>query len=235
MNSSYYSKYLVISKNNYENEYDLIDKKIGYYANIPYIDMAVFKLESSIVYESVSYKSIIDLFSKYDKELDAIIIQDDFYKGIKESLLTIDYSEFKVVYEFEITIDEKVDVDEIGDVINIDSEQLKIGKGFDHNYCIEGYDGKSLIDAAKIKSSKTGIGLVVSTNMPGFQFYSANNLGKKEQPVGKTGTRYEKRSAFCVEPQFFPNAINTAEFKEKGILKKGELYNRDIVYSFSND
>ena len=123
----------------------------------------------------------------------------------------------------------------IGDVINIDSEQLKIGKGFDHNYCIEGYDGKSLIDAAKIKSSKTGIGLVVSTNMPGFQFYSANNLGKKEQPVGKTGTRYEKRSAFCVEPQFFPNAINTAEFKEKGILKKGELYNRDIVYSFSND
>ena len=120
----------------------------------------------------------------------------------------------------------------IGDVINGDSEQLKIGSGFDHNYRIDGYDGKTLIDAAVVKSPKTGIGLTVSTNLPGFQFYSANHLGKKSQPAGKTGTRYEKRSALCVEPQFFPNAINTPEFKEKGILKKGELYNRDIVYSF---
>ena len=123
----------------------------------------------------------------------------------------------------------------IGDVINEESEQLRIGGGFDQNYIIDGYDGVSLIDAAKIKSLKTGIGLTVSTNLPGFQFYSANHLGKKEQPEGKTGTRYEKRSALCVEPQFFPNAINTPEFAEKGILKKGELYNRDIIYSFYTD
>ena len=123
----------------------------------------------------------------------------------------------------------------IGDVINNESEQLKIGGGFDQNYQINGYDGKTLIDAAKIKSLKTGIGLTVSTNLPGFQFYSANHLGKKEQPAGKNGTRYEKRSALCVEPQFYPNAINTPEFKDKGILKKGEVYNRDIVYSFYTD
>ena len=123
----------------------------------------------------------------------------------------------------------------IGADIDKESEQLKIGGGFDHNYIIEGYDGKTLIDTAKIKSAKTGIGLTVSTNLPGFQFYSANHLGKKEQPNGKTGTRYEKRSALCIEPQFYPNAINTPDFKEKGILKKGELYNRDIVYSFCKD
>ena len=120
----------------------------------------------------------------------------------------------------------------IGEVIDKKSEQMRIGSGFDHNFVLDGYDGKTLIDAAKIKSQKTGIGVTVSTNLPGFQFYSANHLGKKEQPEGKTGTRYEKRSALCVEPQFYPNAINTPEFKEKGILKKGELYNRDIVYSF---
>lgn len=121
----------------------------------------------------------------------------------------------------------------IADVINKDSEQLKIGAGFDHNYCIDGYDGKTLIDAANIKSQKTGITLTVSTNLPGFQFYSANHLGKSAQPTGKDGTKYEKRSALCVEPQFYPNAINTPEFSEKGILKKGELYNKDIVYSFN--
>ncbi|MCM1338104.1 MAG: galactose mutarotase [Muribaculaceae bacterium] len=121
----------------------------------------------------------------------------------------------------------------IGDVINSDSEQLKIGSGFDQNYCIDGYDGESLIEVAEVHSPKTGIKLNVSTNLPGFQFYSANHLGKSTQPNGKDGSRYEKRSSFCVEPQFYPNAVNTPEFTEKGILNPGEKYNREIVYSFS--
>ena len=89
-----------------------------------------------------------------------------------------------------------------------------------------------MIKIANVKSQKTGIELNVSTNLPGFQFYSANHLGKKTQPEGKSGARYEKRSSFCIEPQFFPNAINTEQFSEKGILKKGETLNREIVYSF---
>ncbi len=120
----------------------------------------------------------------------------------------------------------------IGDVIESDNEQIKIGSGFDQNYCVDNYDGKSLIDVANIKSSKTGINLKVSTNLPGFQFYTANHLGKSAQPNGKSGARYEKRSSFCVEPQFYPNAINIDDFNEKGILKSGEEYNREIVYSF---
>ena len=121
----------------------------------------------------------------------------------------------------------------ISDVINSEDEQIKIGAGFDQNFCIDNYDGKSIIDVANVKSEKTGINLKVSTNLPGFQFYTANHLGKSTQPAGKDGSRYEKRSALCVEPQFYPNAINTENFKEKGILKKGEEYNREIIYSFS--
>lgn len=86
-------------------------------------------------------------------------------------------------------------------------------------------------DVAEVNSTKTGITLKVSTNLPGFQFYTANHLGKSSQPAGKDGTRYEKRSAFCIEPQFYPDAINT--FEEKPILKKGETFNREIIYSFS--
>ena len=121
----------------------------------------------------------------------------------------------------------------IKDVINTEDEQIKIGSGFDQNYCIDNYDGKSMIEVADVKSDKTGIKLKVSTNLPGFQFYTANHLGKSAQPMGKDGSRYEKRSAFCIEPQFYPNAINTENFKEKGILKKGEEYNREIIYAFS--
>lgn len=121
----------------------------------------------------------------------------------------------------------------IGDVINSDHDQIKIGGGFDQNYCVDNYDGKNLVEVADVKSPKTGINLKVSTNLPGFQFYTANHLGKSAQPAGKSGNRYEKRSSFCVEPQFYPNAINTDNFTEKGILKAGEEYNREIVYSFS--
>lgn len=123
----------------------------------------------------------------------------------------------------------------IGDVINSESDQIKIGSGFDQNYCIDNYDGVKMIEVANVKSPKTGINLKVSTNLPGFQFYSANHLGKSSQPNGKSGSRYEKRSSFCVEPQFYPNAINTESFKEKGILKQGEEYNKEIIYSFSTD
>ena len=123
----------------------------------------------------------------------------------------------------------------ISDDIEKDFEQLKIGSGFDQNFCIDNYDGKTMIEAASVKSPKTGIVLKVSTNLPGFQFYSANHLGKSAQPEGKSGSRYEKRSSFCVEPQFYPNAINTESFKEKGILKKGEEYDREIIYSFSTE
>lgn len=118
--------------------------------------------------------------------------------------------------------------------ISKDYDQLKIGSGYDQNYCVDNYDGKSLIEIAEVESEKTGIGLKVYTNLPGFQFYTANHLGKTAQPAGKSGHRYEKRSSLCVEPQFYPNAINTEAFAEKGILKKGDEYSREIVYSFSS-
>ncbi len=118
----------------------------------------------------------------------------------------------------------------IKDVINSDFEQIKIGSGIDQNYVVDGYDGKKMIEVAEVYSANTGIKLEVSTNLPGFQLYTANHLGKTSQPAGKSGMRYEKRSALCVEPQFFPDAINT--FDEKPILKKGETFNREIIYAF---
>ena len=99
--------------------------------------------------------------------------------------------------------------------------------GYDQNFVVDNYDGKSLVHVAKIKSDKSGIILNVSTDLPGFQFYTANNLGKDSQPVGKSGKKYEKHSSFCVEPQFFPDAINT--FEEKPSQKKGDKFSRNII------
>ena len=113
-----------------------------------------------------------------------------------------------------------------------EDEQIKYAKGYDHNYCIDGYNGKDLIEIADIKSEESGINLKVYTNLPGFQFYTANNLGKSSQPYSKNGNKYEKYSALCIEPQYYPNAINTDSFIEKGILHTNEEYNKEIIYSF---
>lgn len=120
----------------------------------------------------------------------------------------------------------------LAEVIDSKHPQIVRAKGFDQNYCVDNYDGKSMIDVAKINSDNTKISLTVSTNLPGFQLYTANNLGKTTQPNGKHGSKYEKHSSICIEPQFYPNAINTESFKEKGILKAGETFNKEIVYSF---
>lgn len=118
----------------------------------------------------------------------------------------------------------------VGDVIESEHPQIKIGHGFDQNYCIDGYDGETLIKAAKVTSAKTGITMNVLTNLPGFQFYTANHLGKLTQPEGKDNRRYEKRSSLCVEPQFYPDAM--AKFDEKPVLRQGQKYDRTIVYEF---
>ena len=50
-----------------------------------------------------------------------------------------------------------------------------------------------------------------------------------ESVYGKGGTKYTKRCAFCLEPEFYPNAVNVQSF-EKPLLKKGETANYYINY-----
>lgn len=223
------------------------DMESGYPANVE--TSVTYKFDDDnnlhILYNAKADKdTIINLTNHTYFNLDGA--ENTFENSVLDHIVTIpNSSKFTQNSEIAVPTGEFCDVENspfdfkspkrIGDVINSEHDQIKIGSGFDQNYCIDGYDGKNLIEAATVKSEKTGINLKVSTNLPGFQFYTANHLGKSAQPAGKNGSRYEKRSALCVEPQFFPNAINTENFKEKGILKKGEQYNREIVYSFSVD
>lgn len=233
-----------VLKDGIEFTYIKKDMESGYPGNVT--ASVTYKLDNSnnlhIIYKAKSDKdTLINMTNHTYFNLDGA--ENTSENSVLDHIVTLpNSSSYTRNSEIAVPTGEIVKVDDtpfdfktakrIGDVINSDDEQIKIGSGFDQNYCIDNYDGKTLIEAADVKSSKTGIGLKVSTNLPGFQFYTANHLGKSSQPNGKNGSRYEKRSALCVEPQFFPNAINTAAFAEKGILKSGEEYNREIVYSF---
>ena len=117
----------------------------------------------------------------------------------------------------------------IGKQIGDNDEQLKFGKGYDHNFALTHHDGKTPV--AVVKSTKTGIVLSVITTEPGLQFYSGNFLTGADKD-GKGGKSYPRRSAFCLETQHFPDAPNHPNFAST-VLKPGETYKTSTTYKFS--
>lgn len=118
----------------------------------------------------------------------------------------------------------------IGARINNPDEQLKLGKGYDHNFVIDRTEGAGLVKAAEVYEPTTGRVLEVLTTEPGVQLYTGNFLNGTEK--GKGGQAYAHRTAFCLETQHFPNSPNKPEFPST-TLKPGQHYKTTTVYKFS--
>lgn len=116
----------------------------------------------------------------------------------------------------------------IGDRIDADNEQIKNGSGYDHNFVLDKGVTKEPELVATALSEKTGIKLEVLTTEPGLQFYSGNFLDGLNP--GKNGA-YERRGAFCLETQHYPDSPNKPEFPTT-ILQPGEQYHTVSIYRF---
>lgn len=114
----------------------------------------------------------------------------------------------------------------IGQDIGKDYQALVYGLGYDHNYVL---NGEGYRKVASLSSEASGIRMDVYTDCPGMQLYTANFLAGE---TGKDGTSYPKRCAVCFESQYFPDAVNHAEFKGP-VCKKGETYYTVTGYRFS--
>jgi aldose 1-epimerase len=99
--------------------------------------------------------------------------------------------------------------------------QLRLQGGYDHYYML----GEDAPVAAEVYSPRTSLGLRVSTNQKGLQFYSGNRLDTAF-PVA-----FPARSGFCLEPHAFPNAINEPQFPDI-TLRAGEAYRYETRYEF---
>lgn len=117
----------------------------------------------------------------------------------------------------------------IGARINQDDEQLKFGKGYDHNWVFDKSVGE-FTRLARVYEPTTGRVLEVFSTEPGLQFYSGNFLDGTLK--GKGGWVYQFRNGFCMEPQHFPDSPNKPEFPSV-VLKPGQTYKNLIVYKFS--
>lgn len=117
----------------------------------------------------------------------------------------------------------------LGERFTIDDEQLKNGKGIDHNWVLN-TKGNINVSCARLKSEKTGITMDVYTTEPGIQVYTGNFLDGTL--VGKKGIVYNHRASVCLETQKYPDTPNKADWPS-AVLRPGEVYRSQCIYKFS--
>jgi len=124
----------------------------------------------------------------------------------------------------------------IGARIDRNDEQLRYGRGYDHNFVLnkggqggQGGTGGDMTLAARVYEPTSGRVMEISTTEPGLQFYSGNFLDGTLR--GKQGVVYGHRSGFAMETQHFPDSPNKPAFPST-ILRPGEEYRSRTIYRF---
>ncbi len=116
----------------------------------------------------------------------------------------------------------------IGQRIADNDLQLTYGRGYDHNFVLNGIRGEMHI-AARLKDPVSGRVMDVMTTEPGLQFYSGNFLDGHN--IGKRSQAYKHRYGLCLEPQHFPDSPNHPAFPSTTLLP-GETYKSETIYKF---
>jgi aldose 1-epimerase len=116
----------------------------------------------------------------------------------------------------------------IGTRIAADDEQLRRGRGYDHNFVLKrGEPG--LVHAAQVVEPASGRTLDVYTTEPGLQFYSGNFIDGRL--IGKAGRVYRPRAGLCLETQHYPDSPNQPGFPST-LLRPGAQYRSRTVFAF---
>ncbi|MDR6461709.1 aldose epimerase family protein [Chryseobacterium sediminis] len=168
-----------------------------------------------------SYFNLSGNFTKTitDHELQ---INADHFLPVNETLIPTGEQKAVKGTPFDFTVSKP-----IGKDISAEDDQLKKGKGYDHNWIL---NGKGLRSIAKVYHHATGRLMEVFTDEPGVQFYSGNFLDGKFDT--KTGGKNEFRTGFCLETQHFPDSPNQPSFPSTE-LKPGQKYQSKTIYKFS--
>lgn len=151
-----------------------------------------------------------------------LTIYADYFNAVDSGLIPAGEPKSVEGTPFDFTTPHK-----IGERINQDDEQLKFGKGYDHNWVLR--KARAVMwQAARVVEPASGRIMDVWTTEPGMQFYSGNFLDKE---IGKGGKAYPFRSGFCLETQHFPDSPNRPDFPST-VLKPGEKYFQKTLYKF---
>ena len=110
-------------------------------------------------------------------------------------------------------------------------EQILQSNGYDHNFLIDAYDGRSLVKAADLKGAVSGRRMEVWTTLPGIQLYGGNHF---DRLPGKDGMRYNKAAGVALETQFYPDAPHHPAWPQPTV-KAGETQRSRTEFRFFAD
>lgn len=116
----------------------------------------------------------------------------------------------------------------IGARIAADDDQIRLARGYDHNFVLRGAPALRL--AAQVTAPRSGITLDVLTTEPGVQFYTGNALGAGQR--ARAGGPLSPRAGFCLETQHFPDAPNHPGFPSS-VLRPGQIFASSTLYRFT--
>ncbi len=116
----------------------------------------------------------------------------------------------------------------IGDRINANEEQIKLGNGYDHCWVFDKAP-KSFQEVVQVYEPISGRKMKMFTDQPATQFYTGNFLNGSVE--GLLGQFFQQRSGFCLETQHFPDSPNQAAFPST-VLRPGEKYETKTEYVF---
>ncbi len=105
----------------------------------------------------------------------------------------------------------------IGDGINAPHQQLRFGKGYDHNWVL-GNGSNEFVKSAELSHAAAGLIMTVYTTEPGLQFYSGNHLPLPHR-------------ALCLETQHYPDSPNNPHFPTT-VLEPGSTFRSRTSYRF---
>ena len=116
----------------------------------------------------------------------------------------------------------------VGARIAQENPQLRVGRGYDHNWVLD-RTRPGLEHAARLAEPSSGRTVDISTTEPGLQLYSGNFLDGTIK--GKGGRVYAHRSGLCLETQHFPDSPNHPGFPST-ILRPAATYRSRTVFAF---
>jgi aldose 1-epimerase len=116
------------------------------------------------------------------------------------------------------------------DIRNGRDEQLRFGRGYDHNFALDKGVTAAPELAARLEDPISGRVLDVLTTEPGVQVYAGNFLDGTY--AGKGGHLYRMGDGIALEPQKFPDAPNHPTFASARI-DPDRPYRHAMVYRLS--
>ncbi|WP_298689288.1 aldose epimerase family protein [uncultured Sphingomonas sp.] len=109
-------------------------------------------------------------------------------------------------------------------------EQLRFGRGYDHNWVVSRTRPKAMQLMARVEDPLSGRVMELLSDQPGLQFYSGNFLDGTI--TGKAGHIYREGDAIVLEPQMFPDTPNRPAFGSVR-LDPGQTYANHMIFRFS--